>query len=140
MKPITGKSTSIMAFVKLAPALAAGVLAACLGACSIEKPQAPSWDTEIVLPLINHHYDMIELVDRMAEDGLSYDSLGNLSYSIEQDVDTVTVDACLSISDLAEEFSETLGPIELSNPQAISKMIYLADHFEIGRASCRERV
>ena len=118
--------------LRAASTLAIALLVLCFSACSIEKPQAPSWDTELVLPLINHHYDMLELVDRMAEDAVSYDSLGNISFSVEQDMDTVAVDAGLSIPDLSTSYSETIGLIEISGPAPVSDQIYLSDYLALG--------
>ncbi|MCK4655529.1 MAG: hypothetical protein KAT85_00815, partial [candidate division Zixibacteria bacterium] len=118
--------------IRTVSASAIVLLVACFSACSIEKPQAPSWDTELVLPLINHHYDMLELVDRMAEDALSYDSLGNISFSVEQDMDTIAVDAGLSMPDLSTAFSETIGLIEISSPAPVTDQIYLSDYLALG--------
>jgi hypothetical protein len=118
--------------IRTASALGIVLLVTCLSACSIEKPQTPSWDTELVLPLISHHYDMLELVDRMADDALSYDSLGNISFSVEQDMDTVAVDAGLSIPDLSTAFSETIGLIEISGPAPVTDQIYLSDYLALG--------
>ncbi len=118
--------------IRTGSALTTVLLVACFSACSIEKPQAPSWDTELVLPLINHHYDMLELVDRMAEDALSYDSLGNISFSVEQDMDTIAVDAGLSIPDLSTAFAETIGLIEISGPAPVTDQIYLSDYLALG--------
>jgi hypothetical protein len=118
--------------VRDASALAIVLLVSCFSACSIEKPQAPSWDTELVLPLISHHYDMLELVDRMAEDALSYDSLGNISFSVEHNMDTIAVDAGLSVPDLSSGFSETIGEIEISGPAPVTDQIYLSDYLALG--------
>lgn len=118
--------------IRTASALVTVLLVACFSACSIEKPQAPSWDIELVLPLINHHYDMLELVDRMAGDALSYDSLGNISFSVEQDMDTIAVDAGLSIPDLTTAFAETIGLIEISGPAPVTGQINLSDYLALG--------
>jgi hypothetical protein len=133
MDLLTGRfAMNRTSLIRTASALTTVLLVACFSACSIEKPQAPSWDTELVLPLINHHYDMLELVDRMAEDALTYDSLGNISFSVEQDMDTVAVDAGLSIPDLSTAFAETIGLIEISGPAPVTNQIYLSDYLALG--------
>jgi hypothetical protein len=104
---------------------------AAIGACSFEKPQSPTWDAEFTIPLVNHNYDMLELVDRMAEDALGYDEEGNISFSVEQDIDTVAVDAGLSLDDLTSGFEETLGLIEITGPQPVSDQILLSDHLAL---------
>jgi hypothetical protein len=121
-----------MKYKRLKSALSLTLIAVSVCACSIEKPQAPSWDTEMVLPLISHQYDMLELVDRMAEDALSYDSLGNITFSAGQEMDTVAVDACLSVADLSTSFAKTLGSVDIPGPQPISEKILLSDHLALG--------
>lgn len=102
-----------------------------IAGCSIEKPQSPTWDTEFVVPLISHNYDMLELVDRIAEDNLSYDSSGNISFHVEQDIDTVAVNAGLTVDDLTDQFSEALGLIEISAPDPVSHQIMLEDYIPL---------
>jgi len=102
-----------------------------MGGCSIEKPQSPTWDAEFVVPLISHSYDMLELVDRIAEDNLAYDSAGNISFSIEQNLDTVAIDAGLAIEDLSDEFSESLGLIEITAPSPVTEHILLEDYIPL---------
>ncbi|MFH1891993.1 MAG: hypothetical protein ABIK83_04845 [Candidatus Zixiibacteriota bacterium] len=119
--------------MKLPGAILALLLAIILGmgGCSIEKPQSPTWDTEFVVPLMSHNYDMLELVDRIAEDNLAYDSLGNISFSVEQNLDTVAIDAGLAIDDLSDEFSESLGLIEISAPSPVTEHILLEDYIPL---------
>jgi hypothetical protein len=112
-------------------AIVVGLLLTGLSGCGIQSPESPSWDTEITVPLINHHYDMLELVDRIAEDALTYDSNGLISLTINQEIDTIAVDAGLSIADLSTGFSETLGMIELQSPEPVSEQILLEDHIPL---------
>ncbi len=112
-------------------AIVVGLLLTVLYGCSLQSPESPSWDTEIVVPLVNHHYDMLELVDRIAEDALTYDSTGQISLTINQEIDTVAVDAGLSVADLSTGFSETLGMIELQAPDPVSEQILLEDHIPL---------
>lgn len=103
-----------------------------LSACSFEKPQQPTWDTDLVVPLISHNYDMLELVDRMDEENLSYDSLGNISISIDQTMDTVSIDAGLTVDGITTTYSEKLGSVEINSPTAVSQDISLSDYVSLG--------
>ena len=99
--------------------------------CSIESPQAPTWDTDLTVPLITHHYDIYELIDRMAEDALSYDNDGNILISFEQEIDTVGVDAGLTINDINENYNHQLGQVTMDPPPPMSTSLYLEDYVAI---------
>jgi hypothetical protein len=45
--------------------------------CTVKKPEAPSWETNLTVPLVNETWDMSELIDQFDEDYLMTDSLGN---------------------------------------------------------------
>jgi hypothetical protein len=98
------------------------------GGCSLEKPEAPSWDADLAVPLLSHHYDVYELIDRMAEDALSYDSLGNIALSFEQAIDTVAIDAGLSIESISDEYNHQLGSMAITSPEPLSLELVLTDY------------
>lgn len=102
-----------------------------LTGCSIEKPEAPTWDAQYSVPLISKHYDMEELVERMAEDALSYDSINGLSLSFDQSLDTVEIDAGLSASGVSESFDHQLGNVAIDAPETQAVEIELADHITL---------
>jgi hypothetical protein len=106
--------------------------------CSIEKPEAPTWDAKLSVPLISHHYEMLELVDRMAEDAISYDSAGNITLSFSQTIDTVIINAGLTANDITEEFNHQLGVIELESPPAIEVELNLTDYLAISAGDIPE--
>ncbi len=115
-------------FLRFLPIIAAFPIITGLAACSIEEPQAPNWDVEVVIPLVNHRYGMLEIVDRISEDALSYDSTGYISFTIDEKIDTQAVDAGLTLDDLTSLFSEKLGLLEISSPPAVSAQVLLSDH------------
>ena len=64
-----------------------------LAQCTVKKPEAPSWNSKLTIPLVNRTYTMTEIIDRIDQDGISFDSLGNVNYSLTQQLDTVSLDA-----------------------------------------------
>ncbi|MBU8920777.1 MAG: hypothetical protein KOO63_02850 [Bacteroidales bacterium] len=100
--------------------------------CSIETPEAPSWDIGLTLPLVDHEYDMLEIIDRISEEALAYDSTGAISFTISEEISPVTIDAGLSVEGFSESFSEVLGTIEISVPDGVSSEILLADYIGMG--------
>lgn len=99
--------------------------------CGLQTPESPTWDAQFVMPLIDHSYDMLELVDRLAEDALSYDSLGNIAFSTEQDFDTIAVDAGLTVPNLSTGFDESLGLIEVTGPEPVAQQLMLEDYIPL---------
>ena len=61
--------------------------------CSIKKPEAPTWETSLVIPVINRTYDMAELIRKLNQDGIEMDSSGNIFFTITEELDTVTISA-----------------------------------------------
>jgi len=85
--------------------------------CTVKKPESPVWDTSFVVPAINHTYDMEEIIRRIDQPEISMDSLGNISYSTSQDLDTVYLDQSnLTTSNLSYSLAQQLGPIDITPP------------------------
>jgi hypothetical protein len=92
-----------------------------LAQCTIRKPESPVWNTNFTVPLINRTYPMEEIVRRIDQDGIEMDSAGNVTYTLNEDLDTIALDASnLSTSDLAYSFSEKLGVVTLDAPGGAS--------------------
>lgn len=62
-----------------------------LAQCTIKKPQSPVGATNFTVPVINSTSDMAELIKRIDQTGVAMDPLGNVTYTIFNDLDTVTV-------------------------------------------------
>lgn len=116
----TGRKTLLIAF--LSAAVAVNFLAS---ACGIKKPQAPSWMTTWDLPLINHQYQVAEILDRFDDPNLTYDSLGNPGINITRDIDTVIVDGDLSFAGNTMNIRDTVGVIDIQSPSNTEATTYL---------------
>ena len=85
--------------------------------CSIKSPDAPSWNTTFSIPVVNRLYTMEELVDKIGQDELGIDSLGNVSFSVTETVDPIGIDVSqLSTPDVSYSQSQTLGQVSLVPP------------------------
>ncbi|NOY89175.1 MAG: hypothetical protein GXO93_07295 [FCB group bacterium] len=85
--------------------------------CTVKKPESPVWNTSLVVPVINHTYDMEEIIRRIDQPEISVDSLGNIAYSTSQDLDTVFLDQSnLTTSNLSYSLAQQLGPIDITPP------------------------
>lgn len=45
--------------------------------CTIKKPEAPSWQADLVIPLMNESWDMATLIEKIDQDNLILDDQGN---------------------------------------------------------------
>jgi len=98
-----------------------------IGGCSINKPEAPSWETTWDMPLTNKTYTIEDLVDEMDTDKIIFDSLGNPSFSIIQDVDTISVEDNLTAPAVNNTYSDSLGIIDIDAPSVPATNFALVD-------------
>jgi len=103
---------------------AAGVI---ITGCSIERPEAPSWESTWDLPLSNKTYTIEEIIEEMDSDEIVFDSLGNPSFSISQDIDTVSVGDNLTSAAVNQAYSDSLGVIDIDAPTVPPTSFGLAD-------------
>lgn len=88
-----------------------------LAQCTIKSPESPSWDANLVIPVLNRTYQMDELIRKMDQDGVQMDSSGGVTFSIIQEIDTVRLDSSnLSTADIVYSTSERLGVISVDPP------------------------
>lgn len=100
-------------------------------ACSIRKPQSPSWLTTWDIPLINRVYLIPELLDNIDNDGIVFDSAGNPGFEIARQMDTIRVDDNLQIDGIQMALRDSIGIISVPPPNDISAVTYLDDIISI---------
>ncbi len=85
--------------------------------CTVKKPEAPEWNTNLTVPMINRLFPMEELVDEIGQDEVGFDSSGLASLSITEELDTIRLDAdLLTTPDINSVISEKLGTVSISSP------------------------
>ncbi len=89
--------------------------------CTVKKPEAPTWTSQLTIPLIDRQYDMPELIRRIDEPTLTLDSAGNPFFSIQQDIDSVGVQASMTVADIAQSVGDVVGLINVS-PETIAPL------------------
>ncbi len=88
-----------------------------LAQCTIEKPESPSWSTQLVVPVVNRTYAMDELVSKIGQDEITINDSGEVAFSIVQELDTVGLSTdILTTGDLAYSVGQQLGPIDITPP------------------------
>jgi hypothetical protein len=104
-------------------ALWPSLLALVLASCQFAPPQAPSWETEINLPLINKRYAMSEII--ADEEEFYADQEGLVHFAAAVQLDSFGVGERLAIGALQESFDYRLGRFKISAPSALSAEISL---------------
>jgi len=85
--------------------------------CTIEQPQAPTWNLPITVPLINQSYYAHELTKEFAD--LYITDTNQIGFSIKGSIDTIHVDDLLKISDHITKSNIKLGNFEISIDESI---------------------
>jgi hypothetical protein len=99
--------------------------------CSPKTPTAPSWNTRLTIPLVKKSYDMVTLIEKMDEPSLKSDSLGNLFFNIEEDLDTIRLLGRLVCDSVTKNFKDTLGTIKIA-PSESKQVIFSTTDFHFG--------
>jgi len=97
--------------------------------CSLKTPTAPSWNTRLTIPLVKKSYDMVTLVEKMNEPSLRIDSLGNLFFHIEEDLDTIRLWGRLVCDSVTKNFKDTLGTIKIIPSESKQAIFWITDFF-----------
>jgi len=88
--------------------------------CSFDPPVAPTWETNITLPLINKTFHMDEIVND--EKYLTSDSTGQVYFDFSREMDRYTVGDKLHIEGFDENFEANVGSfkIEALEPSTVT--------------------
>jgi hypothetical protein len=114
--------------LKVALALVVVLVFLTITQCTINKPEAPTWDSHLALPVVNRTYLMPEIVNKIDQPGLSIDDSGEVMYSFETELDTIRVSDNLSTADLSESLSQTVGEVTLDPNGAPPMTAYIGDY------------
>jgi len=81
--------------------------------CTVEKPESPSWTTDLNVPVVDRTYDMSEILNKINEPSLSLDSSGEVMFSVSEELDTVTLDQDPTLDDMTDRMTAAVGEITL---------------------------
>lgn len=102
---------------RLAFAVLIIVVVLSLTQCTVKKPEAPEWNTQLTVPLIHRTYSMPEIIRKIDQDGIYMDADSNVMYSFTKELDTFAVDADnLTTDPLTYAVDGQLGKITLDPP------------------------
>ncbi len=87
-----------------------------MAACTVEKPQAPSWLTTWDIPISNKTFSISDLLENIGDSLITFDSLGNPGFSITQGFDTVSVANNLTVAGINLDIRDSLGIIDIDPP------------------------
>jgi hypothetical protein len=108
----------------LAPTVALAALWA-LGGCEINKPEMPTFDTTVTLPLGVERLDVLDAVD--GEDYLQLADDGGLLFSLEGDPVSLDLDYDLALAVESQSVAQELGSFALPAPAPLAFGFRLGD-------------
>ena len=79
--------------------------------CSFKSPQAPSWHTQLNVPLIDRAYTVAEIVED--EEKFLFDSQGRLGFHFEESIAPTTVGENFKLDGFAQSFQVGLTDLEV---------------------------
>jgi len=95
--------------------------------CSVERPSPPSWDTQWHLPLVNKSYSVLDLIEEIDQEGLTFDSLGNPEIHVQEEIGTVQVADNLTSASYSEKLLQQLRTVEIESPEPQSVSVELSE-------------
>jgi hypothetical protein len=97
--------------------------------CGLDSPKAPSWDTVLEVPAISKTFDMREIVRRMNQSAIQFDSSGQLSLSFRQEIPPVAIASNLALPDTFGIDIHPLGNVRIALPRALGIVVDPANSF-----------
>jgi len=85
--------------------------------CSLRKPTSPTWETDVTVPLICKTYDMVTIIEEVDEPSLCVDSLGQLRFLREVELDTTRMEELLTFSATSYQIKENVGILRIDTPE-----------------------
>ncbi|MBS3766787.1 MAG: hypothetical protein KGY75_01500 [Candidatus Cloacimonetes bacterium] len=98
--------------------------------CTIKEPEAPEWDVELSIPLINKDYFVRDLTDT-TDDYIIVDEMDTMRFSYRDTLDTVRVEDNLTIDGSSETFEELIGDELSINDRTENFSINVGDSLRI---------
>jgi hypothetical protein len=97
--------------------------------CSLKNPTAPSWNIKLTIPLVKKNYDMMTLIEKINEPSLKIDSLGNLFFHIQEDLDTIRLLGRLVCDSVTKNFKDTLGTVKITPSESKQVIFSITDFY-----------
>ena len=101
------------------------LLLALLCYCSFKKPQAPSWDVELPIPLVDETFTVAELLED--QDFLTADSTGLVTFCLEEKIKRFDIGDSLKIESLSKDFDAELGEFTIREAKSQGVSIQLKE-------------
>lgn len=98
-----------------------------LAACSVEKPQSPTWRTDWDIPIANKAYSIFEILEDMGDSNVVVDSAGFPGFEIRQEFDTIRAEGNLTTDGVNLYVKDSLGLINIPQPDSITSTTDLYD-------------
>ena len=98
--------------------------------CTIKKPEAPEWDVELTVPLMNENYFVKDIADT-TDDFIIFDDNDTMRFTYIDTLDTVRVEDKLNTEGTSESFQELIGDELSINDRTVDFEIDIGDSLRI---------
>lgn len=122
MKNLTQSQTGVRTGLLLAGLL---VMAGLLGGCEINKPEMPTYDTSVNIPLGVERIEIMDLIED--EDFLVVDGDSSLGFHMDGDPDTLAFDFDLGADISGQTITQGLGNFDLADVNPMNYSFQLGD-------------
>jgi len=119
--------------LRLAGLIGAGILALIIALtllqCSIKKPEAPTWESTVTVPLATDHLTAANLLLRLENGDQFVDDSGNVGLYLSDTLAPVTVATNLTVPDQAALTPQGMGQVRITGPVDVPVRLDLADYY-----------
>jgi hypothetical protein len=116
----------------VAGGIVALIIAMTLLQCSLKKPESPTWDSTVRVPITSDHLDIANILLRLDNGDQFVDDQGNIGLFLVDTLDTVSLGANLAVPALFASVPEPLGKIKVVAPPGESVRANLSDFYAGG--------
>ncbi|NLP09419.1 hypothetical protein GX408_03370 [bacterium] len=81
--------------------------------CSLKSPEAPSWQTQWNIPLVDRSYSVREIVED--EDRVMFDADGRLGFHVEEEIAAAAIGENFVLDDFEQSFEVALTDLTIPN-------------------------
>jgi hypothetical protein len=105
------------------------IIALSLLQCSIKKPEAPTWNSSLKIPLAADRFTAANLLLRLDDGDQFVDDNGNIGLFFVDTLDTVTLDADLALPPQSTSIPQALGQVKVGAPVVNAVRVDMSDYY-----------
>lgn len=118
---------------RIAGLIGAGVLALIIALtlmqCSLKKPEAPTWESTVTVPLASDHFTIANLLLRLDNGSQFVDENGNIGLNLVDTLAPVSLGTDFTIPTQSAQLPQAVGEFNVAGPAPEAVRLNLADYY-----------